>query len=110
MERVPAQDWSSRCIIGCRSPSLPPGLRSNLILPTGSSGSARSRAETLVRLTLGDGCTVSEEHFLEHRLGRLRDVRIDPSGVLYVLTDGPEGMLYRLNRGTGEEDKEKTHL
>jgi glucose/arabinose dehydrogenase len=66
--------------------------------------------ETLVRLTLGDGCTVSEEHFLEHRLGRLRDVRIDPSGVLYVLTDGPEGMLYRLNRGTGEEDKEKTHL
>jgi glucose/arabinose dehydrogenase len=40
----------------------------------------------------------------------LRDVRIDPSGVLYVLTDGPEGSLYRLNRGTGEEDKEKTHL
>ncbi len=67
-------------------------------------------AETLVRLTFGDGCTVSEEHFLEHGLGRLRDVRIDPSGVLYVLTDGPEGMLYRLNRGTGEEDKEKTHL
>ena len=67
-------------------------------------------AETLVRLTLGAGCTVSEEHFLEHRLGRLRDVRIDPSGVLYVLTDGPEGSLYRLNRGKGEEDKEKTHL
>jgi len=37
-------------------------------------------------------------------------VRIDPSGVLYVLTDGPEGSLYRLNRGKGEEDKEKTHL
>jgi glucose/arabinose dehydrogenase len=66
--------------------------------------------ETLVRLTLGEGCSVSEEHFLEHRLGRLRDVRIDPSGVLYVLTDGPEGSLYRLNRGKGEEDKEKTHL
>ncbi|HET7851925.1 MAG TPA: PQQ-dependent sugar dehydrogenase, partial [Methyloceanibacter sp.] len=66
--------------------------------------------ETLVRLTLGDGCTLSEEHLVEHRLGRLRDVHIDPSGVLYVLTDGPEGMLYRLNRGTGEEDKEKTHL
>ena len=32
------------------------------------------------------------------------------SGVLYVLTDGPEGMLYRLNRRTGEEDEEKTHL
>jgi aldose sugar dehydrogenase len=66
--------------------------------------------ETLVRLTLGEGCTVREEHFVEHRLGRLRDVRIDAGGVLYVLTDGPEGMLYRLNRGKGEEDKEKTHL
>jgi len=66
-------------------------------------------AETLVRLTFGDGCTVSEDHFLEHRLERLRDVRIDPSGVLYVLTDGPDGMLYRLDRGT-EDNGEKTHL
>jgi aldose sugar dehydrogenase len=40
-------------------------------------------AETLVRLTFG-----SEDHFLGHRLGRLRDVRIDPSGALYVLTAG----------------------
>ena len=62
-----------------------------------------ARGETLLRLTFGDGCTVSEEHFLEHRLGRLRDVRIDPSGVLYVLTDGQEGMLYRLNRPAGED-------
>jgi aldose sugar dehydrogenase len=67
-------------------------------------------AETLVRLIFGEGCTVSEDHFLEHRLGRLRDVRIDPSGVLYVLTDGPEGMLYRLDRGVGEDPGEKTHL
>ena len=66
-------------------------------------------AETLVRLTFGDGCTFSEDHFLEHRLGRLRDVRVDPSGVLYVLTDGPEGMLYRLDRGT-EDNGEKTRL
>lgn len=66
-------------------------------------------AETLVRLTFGDGCTFSEDHFLEHRLGRLRDVRIDPSGVLYVLTDGPEGMLYRLDRGI-EDNGEKTRL
>jgi glucose/arabinose dehydrogenase len=66
-------------------------------------------AETLVRLTFGEGCVVSEKHFIEHRLGRLRDVRIDGSGVLYVLTDGPEGMLYRLNRPS-EEVREKTHL
>ena len=67
--------------------------------------------ETLLRLTFGEGCTVSEEHFIEHRLGRLRDVRIDASGVLYVLTDGPEGMLYRLNRPAGDDDAHaKTHL
>jgi len=53
---------------------------------------------------------VSEEHFLDHRLGRLRDVRIDPSGALYVLTDGSEGVLYRLDRGIGEDASEKTHL
>jgi len=52
--------------------------------------------QMLVRLTLGVGCAVSEEHFFEHRLGRIRDVRIDASGVLYVLTDGSEGMLYRI--------------
>jgi aldose sugar dehydrogenase len=67
-------------------------------------------AETLIRLTFGEGCTLSEEHFLEHRLGRLRDVRIDPSGAFYVLTDGPEGSLYRLDRGTEEDNREKTHL
>ena len=67
-------------------------------------------AETLVRLTFGEGCSVSEDHFLEHRLGRLRDIRIDPSGDLYVLSDGPEGMLYRLDRGLGEDTSEKTHL
>ena len=65
--------------------------------------------ETLLRLTFGEGCTVSEEHFIEHRLGRLRDVRIDANGVLYVLTDGQEGMLYRLNRPAGEA-RDKTHL
>ena len=67
-------------------------------------------AETLVRLRFGEGCSVSEDHFLEHRLGRLRDIRIDPSGDLYVLSDGPDGMLYRLDRGLGGDTSEKTHL
>ena len=39
----------------------------------------------------------------------LRDVRIDANGVLYVLTDGSEGMLYRLNRPAGGA-RDKTHL
>ena len=64
-------------------------------------------AEALVRMTFGEGCTVVEDRFLDHRLGRLRDVRIDASGVLYVLTDGPQGILYRLNRPSGER---KTQL
>jgi glucose/arabinose dehydrogenase len=66
-------------------------------------------AEALVRLTFGEGCTVVEDRFIDHRLGRLRDVRIDASGVLYILTDGPQGVLYRLNRPSGEGRK-KTHL
>ena len=73
----PRRIWSSRCIIGRRSPSLPPGLRSNLILRNRIIWISTLAGETLVRLTLGDGCTVSEEHFIEHRLGRSRDVRID---------------------------------
>jgi len=64
-----------------------------------------------VRVALGDGCTVSEEHFVDHELGRIRNVRIDPNGALYVMTDGQDGMLYRLNPATGESDtQEKTHL
>jgi aldose sugar dehydrogenase len=67
--------------------------------------------ETLVRVTLGDGCTVGEEHFVDHELGRIRNVRIDPDGALYVLTDGQDGMLYRLDPATGENgSSEKTHL
>ena len=68
-------------------------------------------AEALVRLTFDEGCTVVEDRFIDHRLGRLRDVRIDGSGVLYVLTDGPQGMMYRLKRPAGEgAAREKTHL
>jgi glucose/arabinose dehydrogenase len=37
------------------------------------------------------------QHLLRHQLGRIRDIRIDASGVLYVLTDGGEGALYRVD-------------
>jgi len=42
-------------------------------------------------------------------LGRIRDVRVDPSGALYVLTDGSEGTLYRVELPQNEV-AEKTHL
>jgi glucose/arabinose dehydrogenase len=58
--------------------------------------------QMLVRLSFGEHCAVGEEHFLKDRLGRIRDVRISPDGALYVLTDGQEGRLYRLD--WAEED------
>jgi len=52
--------------------------------------------EMVVHLTLAKNCVLTERHALHHQLGRIRDVRIDPSGVLYVLTDGAEGLLHRV--------------
>ncbi len=65
--------------------------------------------EMLVRLTLGDDCVLEEKHLFKHQLGRLRDVRVDASGALYFLTDGPEGLLYRVELPQSET-QEKTHL
>jgi glucose/arabinose dehydrogenase len=58
--------------------------------------------EMVVQLSLADNCVLREQRLLRHQLGRIRDVRIDPSGVLYVLTDGSEGMLYRVELPHGE--------
>lgn len=52
--------------------------------------------EMVVQLTLADNCVVQEQRLLRHQLGRVRDVRLDPRGVLYLLTDGGQGMLYRV--------------
>jgi glucose/arabinose dehydrogenase len=52
--------------------------------------------QMIVQLTLADNCVLIEQRLLRNQLGRVRDVRIDASGVLYVLTDGGEGALYRV--------------
>jgi len=52
--------------------------------------------QSLVRLELEDGHIVREQHLLKDELGRIRDVRIGPDGRLYLITDDPEGALYRL--------------
>ena len=52
--------------------------------------------EMVVQLSLAENCVLTEQRLLRHQLGRIRDVRIDASGVLYVLTDGGEGVLYRV--------------
>ncbi len=66
--------------------------------------------QMLVRLSFGENCAVSEEHFLKDRLGRIRDVRISPAGALYVLTDGQQGMLYRLDWATEDTAQAKARF
>ena len=53
--------------------------------------------EALIRLAMGEKHIASEQRFLEREIGRIRDVRIGPDGLLYVVTDDAEGRLYRLD-------------
>jgi aldose sugar dehydrogenase len=49
------------------------------------------------RLDLDEqGRVVKEERFLENALGRIRDVRQGPDGLVYIITDENPGGLYRL--------------
>jgi glucose/arabinose dehydrogenase len=50
----------------------------------------------LVRLELDGERVASEERLLEDRLGRIRDVRVGPDGLLYLLIDADRGRLVRL--------------
>ena len=53
-------------------------------------------AELLVRLEVTGGRVAVEERMLEDLEERIRDVRQGPDGLIYLLTDHPEGMLLRL--------------
>jgi glucose/arabinose dehydrogenase len=53
-------------------------------------------AQCLIRLQLKDGAVVKEERFLNHKIGRIRDVAVSADGYIYLLTDGTEASLYRL--------------
>ena len=52
--------------------------------------------QLLVRLELDDGAVTVEERMLEDLEERIRDVRQGPDGLIYLLTDHPDGMLLRL--------------
>lgn len=56
--------------------------------------------QMVVRLQVEGDRILSEERFLKEVLGRIRDVREGPDGSLYVITDDPEGALYRLDPAT----------
>jgi glucose/arabinose dehydrogenase len=54
------------------------------------------RDRMLVRLQLDGTKVVKEERLLRNALGRIRDVRVGPDGLVYLLTDDTEGVLARL--------------
>jgi glucose/arabinose dehydrogenase len=54
------------------------------------------RDHKLVRLTLDNDRVTGEEHLLEDRGQRVRDVRQGPDGALYVVTDENKGQLWRI--------------
>ena len=51
---------------------------------------------TLHRLEVAGGRVQREEKLLQGNGGRIRDVRQGPDGLLYLLTDSPQGRLLRL--------------
>ena len=68
-----------------------PGWKGSLMVGT-------LRAQALIRLTL-DGRRITGEQRLLTTLGhRIRDVRQGPDGWLYVVIDGSEGQIMRLER------------
>ena len=50
----------------------------------------------LRRISFSGGKPGEEEVLFRNELGRIRDVRTGPDGFLYILTDGPNASLYRL--------------
>ena len=54
------------------------------------------RGQMLVRLTLEGEKVLNEERLLQGRLGRIRDVRMGPDGIVYLLTGEAQGSLLRL--------------
>jgi glucose/arabinose dehydrogenase len=90
--------------------SIAPSSLSVETLPSGTEIWIGALAgEMVVQLTLNDNCVLTEERLFRNQLGRIRDVRVDDSGVLYILTDGEDGKLYRVERPHVSED-DKTHL
>ncbi|MGZ5090545.1 MAG: PQQ-dependent sugar dehydrogenase [Burkholderiales bacterium] len=52
--------------------------------------------EMLVRLELDGEKVTKEERLLKGAIGRIRDVRVGPDGLIYLLTDERRGILARL--------------
>lgn len=55
------------------------------------------RDQMLVRLTLEGGRVLDEERLIKGQYGRIRDLRVGPKGMIYLLTDADKGRLLRLS-------------
>lgn len=66
-----------------------PGWRGNLF-------AGALKYQMLVRLELDGERVVHEERLLKDAFGRIRDVRVGPDGLIYLLTDEDDGALLRL--------------
>jgi len=52
--------------------------------------------QKLVRIRLSGDAVVGQDILLDGRLGRIRDVRVGPDGLVYLLSDESRGSLFRL--------------
>jgi glucose/arabinose dehydrogenase len=52
--------------------------------------------QNVLRVVLDGTSVVHQEELLTNELGRIRAVETGPDGFLYLLTDAPDGSLYRL--------------
>lgn len=52
--------------------------------------------QKLVRIRLSGDAVVGQDILLDGQLGRIRDVRVGPDGLVYILTDERNGGLFRL--------------
>jgi aldose sugar dehydrogenase len=68
-----------------------PGWKGNLVM-------GALRGQVLIRLTLDGNQVVGEERLLQSLGARIRDVRQGPDGYLYIVTDGSDGRVMRLER------------
>jgi glucose/arabinose dehydrogenase len=66
-----------------------PGWRGSLLV-------GALRDQMLVRLELDGEKVVREERLTKNLVGRIRDVRVGPDGLVYLLTDSASGLLVRL--------------
>lgn len=66
-----------------------PGWRGHLF-------SGNLAGQVLIRLEVREGRVVAQERLLERAVGRIRDVRTGPDGLLYLATDANPGRVWRL--------------